>query len=306
MAVKLWHIRHFIDIQYEPREELHRLQEMDSKEASRPSRCLYSDRTFSKWSGSARHALFLFFTFYTFTFICFLFLLFSAFASYSSCLLFLCHFILLYFTQLLPLRSHLLFVLFVLFSSLLFSSFLISSLLVSSLLISSLLSLFNVVFLLFSVSSSCHQFFMPYPLFSLLILILVLIPRLKILCLLTFVTVNPYPWIASSFFYMYVLLFFSSPFCFSYKCHWSSILNTNKGLLVPLSGDTMKLPSCRLVMLVIVQTTFWLALDFSEKWDVTITQGSSILRLGWFFSLEFGKRFDWWVAFYELSTLIYS
>ena len=191
-------------------------------------------------------------------------------------------------------------------SLLFFSSLLFSSLLFSSLLLSSLLSLFNVVFLLFSVSSSCHQLFMPYPLFSLLILILVLIPRLKILCLLTFVTVNPYPWIAPSVFYMYILLFSSSPFCFSYKCHWSSILNTNKGLLVPLSGDTMKLPSCRLVMLVIVQTTLWLALDFSEKWDVTITQGSSILRLGWFFSLEFGKRFDWWVAFYELSTLIYS
>ena len=304
MAVKLWHIRHFIDIQYEPREELHRLQEMDSKEASRPSRCLYSDRAFSKWSGSALHALFLFFIFYTFTFICFLFLLFSAFASYSSCLLFLCHFILLYFTQLqaIEISSSVS----SLFSSLLFSFLLFLSLLFSSLLLSSLLSLFNVVFLLFSVSSSCHQLFMPYPLFSLLILILVLIPRLKILCLLTFVTVNPYPWIAPSVFYMYILLFSSSPFCFSYKCHWSSILNTNKGLLVPLSGDTMKLPSCRLVTLVIVQTTFWLALDFSEKWDVTITQGSSILRLGWFFSLEFGKRFDWWVAFYELSTLIYS
>ena len=257
-----------------------------------------------------------FFFFYTFAFICFSYKChWSSFVfSFSSslhlhCILLVSFSSVILFSFILRSSFHwdLIFrVLFVLFSSLLFSSFLISSLLFSSLLFSSLLCLFNVVFLLFSVSSSCHQLLMPYPLFSLLILILVLIPRLKILCLLTFVTVNPYPWIASSVFYMYVLLFSSSPFCFSYKCHWSSILNTNKGLLAPLSGDTMKLPSCRLVMLVIVQTTFWLALDFFEKWDVTITQGSSILRLGWFFSLEFGKRFDWWVAFYELSTLIYS
>ena len=141
MAVKLWHIRHFIDIQYEPREELHRLQEMDSKVESTPSRCLYSDRAFYKWSGSAPHALFLFLIFLYIRFhffslspllcICIVFFLSPFPLSFYSPLF--------YAAPSIEISSSMS----LLFSSLLFSFLLFSSLLISSLLFSSSPLLFS-------------------------------------------------------------------------------------------------------------------------------------------------------------------